>query len=282
MIRLKNTILVLSALGLAACGNSTAPETPQVVTVTASESQQSAPSSSAAADPGQRAEGDFRNPALNMYAISSPDGKVSCFLPTSQPESIHCGVKFVDPPVDTRGRVNWESNAVQWHSGTGFTVLNSEEDPGQGATPAVLNPEEKVQIEGYTFETDKLGAFKASRDDHYFQTFAGDYFSDTFPPKPGSINSVCGVQQTYVGEQYIYVRKEGTDCNEAKRIVQKYFSGEVKPQGSRGMADFDGWHCGSGAPQNWPDVPGNRLVGCSKADDSQSVVLYKSGSKVAR
>ena len=60
-------------------------------------------------------------------------------------------------------------------------------DPGDLTPPKQLKAGEKVEIEGATFEAPNSDEFTVTAKGHYFTVKDnGQYFSDTFLPKPDS------------------------------------------------------------------------------------------------
>ena len=215
------------------------------------------------------------------WGVKSPDEKVWCSF-NELSEGPWCTVQFADPPLmPDPNQPQWEANMVSFKKGEGF-FPSGVVDPGDLTPPKQLKAGEKVEIEGATFEAPNSDEFTVTAKGHYFTVKDnGQYFSDTFLPKPdsngnGKIGTICGQIDTKWGRKNVYVQVDGTNCTKAMQVVDSYVNHDFKPEevNTRGSLNVDGWQCDVSAPKFLDDAkPENRLPKCLDMSGSGRVVL---------
>ena len=219
----------------------------------------------------------FPNP---IPAVASADGRVRCLI-FEEADVPTCAVDFADPPIyPGPTQMSWRSNLVAFQDDRGFYPSWAIEfyTPGE-MTP--LNEGESVTFDTVSFEAPSANEITVKAKGHHFTVKDdGQYYSDTFPPKPdGNGNAfagtVCGQIETSGGETgNVYVREDGTNCADAMEILDNYVNHDWQSGegGSRGMLPSDLGMCSYSAPRLWEDIPENRMLGCS-LDSGGSVVV---------
>lgn len=212
-------------------------------------------------------------------ALVSQDGRVQCTF-YEEGRTPSCMVDFADPPIDPQpDNEAWKSNGVFYTIERGFHPVYWPKFHALEAE--TLNEGEKVSYAGMIIEAPSANEITMKFEDHYFTIKDdGRFYSDTYPAEPGAdgkaaTGTICGTVDTKSGESgALYVQQDGTNCNDAMKLVEDYTNYDAAPGegGSRGIIPLDGGTCGTGAPKKWEDIPENRLLGCS-LDSGGSVVL---------
>lgn len=211
-----------------------------------------------------------------VYGVSSPDGRVACTV-TEDKGLLGCNVNFADPPLyPATGLPTWLSNSVDFDQDKGF--YPNVKLGGESAPPTTLEAGSTVSMAGVTFEAASEDEFTVTIDGHHFTVKdQGQYYSDTFPPKPDAeghamIGTVCGDAGN--GE-YVYAKTNDTNCARAMEVIDYYKNYDFAPMegGNRGYLMKDDFSCSYNADAGWPDQPEYRWLGCSIEDAGEVVVL---------
>lgn len=170
---------------------------------------------------------------------------------------------------------------VSFKKGEGFFPSGAV-DPGDMTPSKQLKAGEKVDIEGVTFEAPNSDEFTVTAKGHHFTVKDnGQYYADTFPPKPDSngnakMGTICGQVDTKWGRKNVYVQVDGTNCTKAMQVVDSYVNHNFKLEeaNTRGFLKVEGWECDVSAPKFLDDSePENRLPKCVDSSGSGRVVL---------
>ncbi|MDK8763640.1 hypothetical protein QP922_07385 [Corynebacterium sp. MSK218] len=211
-----------------------------------------------------------------VYGVSSPDDRVACTV-TEDKGLLGCNVNFADPPLyPATGLPTWLSNSVNFDQDKGF--YPNLKLGGESAPPTTLEAGSTVSMAGVTFEAASEDEFTVTIDGHHFTVKdQGQYFSDTFPPKPDAeghamIGTVCGDAGN--GE-YVYAKSNDTNCARAMEVIDYYKNYDFAPMegGNRGYLMEDDFSCSYNADAGWPDQPEYRWLGCSIEGAGEVVVL---------
>ena len=138
-------------------------------------------------------------------------------------------------------------------------------------------------MSGVTFEAPSDDEFTVKMDGHHFTVKnQGQYYSDTFPPKPDSAGrSITGTICGDLGNgEYVYAKEHGTDCKRAMEVLDYYKNYDFAPMegGNRGYLMEDDFSCSYNADSGWPDKPEYRWLQCS-IEDAGSVVVLDSNAR---
>ena len=216
-----------------------------------------------------------------VYGISSPDDRVACTV-TEAGGLLGCNVLYADPPLyPATGQPSWLSNSVNFDEDKGFypnVTLG-----GDNAAPTKLEVGSTVTMSGVTFEAPSDDEFTVKMDGHHFTVKnQGQYYSDTFPPKPDSAGrSITGTICGDLGNgEYVYAKEHGTDCKRAMEVLDYYKNYDFAPMegGNRGYLMEDDFSCSYNADSGWPDKPEYRWLQCS-IEDAGSVVVLDSNAR---
>lgn len=211
-----------------------------------------------------------------VYGVGSPDDRVACTV-TEDKGLIGCNVNFADPPLyPASGLPTWLSNSVDFDQDKGF--YPNLKLGGDSAPPTTLEAGSTVSMAGVTFEAASEDEFTVTIDGHHFTVKdQGQYYSDTFPPKPdaeghATIGTVCGDAGN--GE-YVYAKTNDTNCARAMEVIDYYKNYDFAPMegGNRGYLMKDDFSCSYNADAGWPDQPEYRWLGCSIEGAGEVVVL---------
>lgn len=222
----------------------------------------------------------FRYENFASWGVKSPDDRVQCsFNETSV--GPWCIVRLDNPPIVPKPEnPQWEANMVSFKEGAGF-FPSGVVDPGDMVPPQLLGEGEKVEINGVTFEAPNSDEFTVTVDGHHFTVKDGEFSADTYPIKPDSngyapVGAVCGEAVDNWGRKKIYVQADGTDCNKAMEIVDKYVNHEwtMEEMNSRSRLEIDGWECAYSEPEffTMPD-PNARLPKCKDLSGDSRVIF---------
>lgn len=211
-----------------------------------------------------------------VYGVSSPDDRVACTV-TEDKGLIGCNVNFADPPLyPATGLPTWLSNSVDFDQDKGF--YPNLKLGGDSAPPTTLEAGSTVSMAGVTFEAASEDEFTVTIDGHHFTVKdQGQYYSDTFPPKPDAeghaiTGTICGD----LGDgEYVYAKTHDTNCARAMEVLDFYKNYDFAPMegGNRGYLMKDDFSCSYNADAGWPDQPEYRWLGCSIEGSGEVVVL---------
>ena len=170
----------------------------------------------------------------------------------------------------------WLSNSVNFDSDKGF--YPNVKMGGDNAAPTMLEAGSTVTMGGVTFEAASEDEFTVQLDGHHFTVKdQGQYYSDTFPPKPDAeghaiTGTICGDAGN--GE-YVYAKTHDTNCARAMEVLDYYKNYDFAPMegGNRGYLMKDDFSCSYNADAGWPDQPEYRWLGCSIEGSGEVVVL---------
>ena len=216
-----------------------------------------------------------------VYGISSPDDRVACTV-TEAGGLLGCNVLYADPPLyPATGQPSWLSNSVNFDEDKGFYPTMTL--GGDNAAPTKLEVGSTVTMSGVTFEAPSDDEFTVKMDGHHFTVKnQGQYYSDTFPPKPDSAGrSITGTICGDLGNgEYVYAKEHGTDCKRAMEVLDYYKNYDFAPMegGNRGYLMEDDFSCSYNADFGWPDKPEYRWLQCS-IEDAGSVVVLDSNAR---
>ena len=225
----------------------------------------------------------FEQSGTVAWGVASPDNKVRCGLyEDSEVPSCYLGID--NPPIlpDPEYPV-WKANVVSYQDNEGF-VPSALVDGGDAVPTKPLAAGEKVEIKGNTFEAPSKGEFTVTYQGHQFTIDdEGNFVSDVYPFEPdsegfGRTGAVCGESDfEQVGRQKVYVQVDGTNCNRAMEIVDKYANHEwtMEEMNTRGSLQIDGWECAYGEPKffTMPD-PNARRLKCMDLSGVSRVILF--------
>lgn len=211
-----------------------------------------------------------------VYGVSSPDERVACTV-TEDKGLLGCAVMFADPPLyPAPGMPTWLSNSVNFDSDKGF--YPNVKMGGDNAAPTMLEAGSTVTMGGVTFEAASEDEFTVQLDGHHFTVKdQGQYYSDTFPPKPDAeghaiTGTICG---DLGNGEYVYAKTHDTNCARAMEVLDYYKNYDFAPMegGNRGYLMKDDFSCSYNADAGWPDQPEYRWLGCSIEGSGEVVVL---------
>lgn len=233
------------------------------------------------------AGGDLATIPNPIPAVKSPDGRSICLI-YEEAEGPMCKVEFADPPIyPSPVGQSWKSNAVSFRNARGFFPVWAIEFY-QPTEVASLNEGEKVSFGDTTFEATGAKEFTVKNGDHSFTLKDdGQYYSDTFPAKPGAdgvsnTGTVCGESATRGDASgTVYVQEDNTNCNDAMKLLEEYVNDdwESGEGGDRGEMSMELGTCGLQAPKVWGDKVEYRFLTCSPDSGGSVVVLTPENMK---